>query len=162
MRYTRTALAALVLAATSTRLSAQNANEVELTKIDAAVARYLRRDLPAKAAFETRIKVNNQWVESRSTARLSALATLLHAAPVHHDTIFVCPGDPSTCTLRHVGALLSLSDPTVLGNSATIRVSRLDLSGYKRIPVSRRDFELHLNRNASGWHVESERVLSVT
>jgi hypothetical protein len=131
--------------------------------IDAAVAKYLRPSLPSTGvAFETRTKIRHEWVESRSSARVVAFATALRAVPVHHDTVYVCSGDPSTCALRNVRTLLSFTNATITGTTAVVRVSRLDCSGYKRIPVTGHDFELHLVRDGKTWRVASQKELRIT
>ena len=164
MRKATCATVALAIALRGGIGGAQSSTEAEANAIDAAVASFLRSSLPTSGvAFETRAKVGGGWTESRSASRIEALARALPGVPVHQDTMIRCGELPSSCSLRGgVRTLLSFADARVSGTSATVRASRVDMTGYTRIPLSRQEFELHLIREGSAWRVVSKRVLSST
>lgn len=158
-------LVAVAMTLTHLAACAQTSTDGDAMAIDAAVAKYLRPSLPSTGvAFETRTKIRQEWVESRSSARLGVFAKALQAVPVHHDTVYVCSDrfDPTTCALRNMRTLMSFTDATITGTTAVVRVSRLDSSGYKRIPVTGHDFELHLVRDGKTWRVVSQKELRIT
>ena len=142
---------------------AQSVGEQELIQIDLAVANYLRPLLPkGGVVFEPRVQTNGGWIASRSQLRLDALATVLRATAAHHDSIYVCGLTPSDCTLRNTNTLIAFSEPVISGNTAIVRIERLDRSGLQRIPVTRRNSELRLVREGAGWRVVSSTVTSET
>ena len=144
-------------------IRAQAAGESDLMAMDAAVAHYLHASLPATGvAFEPRVWTPGGWVAARSQTRIAALAAILGATPAYHDTIFVCGHRPSECTLRNTNTLLEFSEPNISGTTAIVHLQRRDRTGLQRIPVSRREIELHLIREGSAWRVVSSALLSET
>jgi len=156
--------AAMTMAVGCAAALAQAPSAGDAAAIDAAVAAYLRPSLPKSGVtFETRVREGQSWVESRSAARIAAFARAINGVPVHRDTVAVCAShSPSSCTLRNATTLLSFTDAVVTGNSAVVQVMRIDLSGIKRIPLNRKEVELHLTRTAAGWQVTEERFLSIS
>lgn len=157
------AVAALCTFAAPTFTSAQTSPKAEFMAIDAAVASYLGPKLPKSGVvFEARIRTAHGWGAQRSPARLSALSALGKSA--HRDSIYTCErGLPSSCTLRNARALVALSDPIISGDaSAVVHVELLTLSGLPRIPVTRKNTQLRLVKERTGWRVVSSEVTSIT
>jgi hypothetical protein len=99
-------------------------------------------------------------VAPRSASRVAAMSAALAASAAMRDSVYQCAGTPRSCTLHGASTLISLSDPAISGDTATIRLSRLDRTASTRAPVSRKTTELVVVRTGGRWHVVTERRLS--
>ncbi|MDB4916350.1 MAG: hypothetical protein JWM95_3994 [Gemmatimonadetes bacterium] len=144
-------------------VSAQASVERDAASIDVAIAAYLKSSLPSSGVvLEPRVRAKTgEWSSSRSPARNTALVVALGGSFGRRDSVFACGIMPSDCTLKG-NTLLIFSDPSIDGDHATVYLQRLDRSGFKRIPVVRKDIEIKLERQQAGWRVTSSTVAAIT
>lgn len=148
------------------------AKVVEQQAVEIAALRYLRNDLgrilsggltgasgsplldlQPESTPQSQIKQR----PPRPRGHAQTLASIVGAKLVDGNKELGCSNDWTTCSL-HVGgpALIRVSKPAVLGDSARVRVTLLGATGDPTMPVSRRSWGLVLHRAGGVWSVVRE------
>jgi len=100
--------------------------------------------------------------QPRLGALSTALSTSLNATLDEVDAVLLCPAGPRTCRLNGASVYLSMSNPTILGDTASVTVTALFNSGSKRQPVGYETVEFTLLRSGRIWKVLKQVQLGIS
>jgi hypothetical protein len=146
------ALAAVLIASGWNVCNAQQLQPADVNAIELASAEYVARTLPhGLIAFDVRWTDRTGREFARDSGRVRAITRALNASVVRADSVYHCPGDPSTCRLL-VDALVRVGVPFWTSEGAGIVVD-VRRRGFGRQPVSRGTDELILRKEAGSWTV---------
>jgi hypothetical protein len=141
-----------VLAVGERTAAAQQLQPSDVLAIERAAAEYVVGKLPPGI-----IGFDGVWPEARGRAKaradaqIDALALALRAKKVRTDSVYNCPGDPSTCTLS-VDALVRISEPYASSDGARVTVE-VRRHGSGRQPVTWGADVLILTKQNGAWSV---------
>lgn len=134
-----------------------------VAEIELAAARHLRADFAAAGRVGAigldrvpfRLKEHSADVQLglRNEARLQALTRALGGPATTLNEVMLCPRDSRSCRLNGVVAHISLAEPEIRGDSATVAVATWWATGRPQHPVAYSRTELQLVRAGSGWRV---------
>ncbi len=102
---------------------------------------------------------------TRPPAHVASLASALHAQRIGRtDDFYKCASSkPSTCSISGADAIISLSEPTIQGDTALITVRVLRATRSQRAPVARSEDRYRLVRHGDGsWTVDGWVAGSIT
>jgi hypothetical protein len=87
-----------------------------------------------------------------SAQTLSALRGILQGQIARTEDVLVCDSTNSkACRLRHSVAVIALSQPTIRGDEATVRVFYTGATGSLRRPIVNADYTVVLSRVNGQW-----------
>lgn len=92
-------------------------------------------------------------VPTRTASDAASLARALRATRLGNKADFYTCADrrPSTCAIKGADMIVSLSRPTVSGDTAFVVVTKLRSTGLPRVPVARNEERIQLMKRNGSW-----------
>ena len=139
-------------------------SSLEHLTVDTALKRAVRRPTPAlRIVIDPMIVRANQapgYRDStlRESRRNQYLVESFHARSLPRDSVFDCSSRP--CTMRNADVLVTLSEPAIAGDKATVTVTTsvpVHGSSSRQLPITMqyRTVIVHLERRGAAWQVVS-------
>ena len=133
----------------ATSVCAQALQRADAIAVERAAVAYVLPSLPKGViAFDRQTGDATR----RDSADIAELARLLGARSVSAESVYRCPGDPSTCRLD-VDALVRIGTPKVSPEGAEVTIRWKRHTGIARMPVGYRSMDLVLSRKGASWTV---------
>jgi len=141
------------------RLSVETAAAVAMLKFKYSVGSIALDPMFARPSESPSVSTLRERPQARSDAIARAIqATVRREADVRP----ACPAGSRACRLSGVSALLTLSEPSISVDSATILGQIVQNSPSDRQPTDFETVVLTLRRSGGQWRVVSERQLGVS
>lgn len=98
----------------------------------------------------------------RDSSRSASIAARLSARVARPESALVCDTSGARCTLRGPSTYVSLSEPSIWGDSAQITVTAQYRTGSRRQPEGYETVRFTLVRSAGRWLVAKEEQLGIS
>lgn len=146
-------------------------SSLERLAVDTAVKRAVRTMTPGlRIVIDPMIVRANQapgYRDStlREPSRNQYLVESFHARTLPRDSVFDCSSRP--CTMRNADVLVTLSEPAIVGDKATVTVTTsvpVHGSSSRQLPITMqyRTVIVHLEKSGAAWRVVSLDDLGIS
>jgi hypothetical protein len=98
----------------------------------------------------------------RPRLRSDGIATAIGGVVRRQSELHNCPAGVSTCRLSGVSAFLTLSEPSISGDSATVTATIIQNTPSSREPTDYETVLLTLKRDGGRWTVTKELQLGIS
>jgi hypothetical protein len=151
-----------------TTSSAQNAGDPLAIEIAAARAMLKHQYAAGSIAVNSRLgetgHAPGRTTETRvrDASRSTAIAQAIQGSVRNESEVRACPPAAGKCRLSGVSALLTLSEPSISGDSAMVTATIIQNSPSDRQPTDYETVLLTLRRSGGAWVVVAERQLGIS